>query len=101
MPGTHELFNTHFPRFPVLPGVLILADAVQVARLALARSSARGWRLTQARGVRWRRYVQPGDTMDLSVEIKGDLGETATFSAAVKVGNRVVATVDQLHFVAR
>ena len=31
IPGTLAVFNTHFPRFPVVPGVLILRDLVKVA----------------------------------------------------------------------
>jgi 3-hydroxyacyl-[acyl-carrier-protein] dehydratase len=101
VPATLEVFDTHFPRFPVLPGVLVLADAVQVATLALARRSDREWRLTGVRGVRWRRYVQPGDTIEVGVQIKDDPGERAVFSATIKVGNRVVATIDEIFFAAR
>ena len=33
VPNTLDVFDTHFPRFPVLPGVLIIDDLTDTTRI--------------------------------------------------------------------
>ncbi len=45
VPSTLDLFDSHFPRFPVLPGVLILGTLGALAELLLRDTTRRpgGW----------------------------------------------------------
>ena len=61
----------HFPRFPVLPGVLILGSLGELARELLEQSDRQRWRLRRRRAAcGFRHFVQPGDQMELAVELK-------------------------------
>ena len=48
VPNTLAIFDTHFPRFHVLPGVLILGSLGELARLVVEGDSDRTWRLAGA-----------------------------------------------------
>ncbi|AHH99628.1 3-hydroxyacyl-ACP dehydratase FabZ [Kutzneria viridogrisea] len=93
--STLDVFRSHFPRRPVLPGVLILDDMVAVARLALGEVDGR-WTLVRADRLRYRHFVRPGQAMGIRVDVVGIAGDTATCRAAVSVGDRVVTTADAL-----
>jgi 3-hydroxyacyl-[acyl-carrier-protein] dehydratase len=77
-----EYLADHFPRFPVMPGVLMLE--------ALVESAAWLWRITsnyhypvivlrEVRNVKYGTFMQPGRKMDLSVELVKIDGSFATF----------------------
>src|SRR5438067_960018 len=77
-----EYLADHFPRFPVMPGVLMLE--------ALVEAAAWLWRVTtgfehtvialrEARNVKYGTFMQPGRRMDVSVELVKRDGESATF----------------------
>ncbi|MQS15555.1 hydroxymyristoyl-ACP dehydratase [Streptomyces kaniharaensis] len=93
VPGTLALFATHFPRFPVLPGVLILDDIAETARLA---AGAGAWTLAEVSRIRYRRYVEPGDRMVVDVRITEASADTIRGSATVTVDGRTVTTVREL-----
>jgi 3-hydroxyacyl-[acyl-carrier-protein] dehydratase len=97
VPGTLHVFATHFPRFPVLPGVLILDDIVRAARLA-APKVPRGsrWVLAEARRVRYRHFAEPGDRLEISVTVIETTESSVTFKAAVGVDGRDITTIRQL-----
>ena len=85
VPNTLAIFDSHFPRRPVLPGVLVLGSLAELARVLLAERESGTWRLARADRVRYRHFIQPGDQMEIEVEVK-DFGEQqATFEAAVTV----------------
>jgi len=100
VPHTLDVFATHFPRFPVLPGVLILDDLARVARLAVTSPAAttrvQVWTLAAARRVRYRHFVQPGDTLELVVTVTELSGTRAVCQAVARVDGRPVTTVQEL-----
>ena len=96
VPHTLAIFDTHFPRFPVLPGVLILGSLGQLAAALLREQTGKEWRLAGAEQIRYRHFVQPGDQMELSVDLKDLSDDTATFSATVRVDGKPVTTARQL-----
>jgi 3-hydroxyacyl-[acyl-carrier-protein] dehydratase len=79
--------------------VLILADLVQVATLWARREASGSWRLAGVKQVRWRHYVQPGDRMDLDVELKRIDGAEVVVSGTVRVAGKVVATIAEIRLV--
>ena len=58
VPGTHAWFSTHFPRRPVLPGVL--QDMAELAAMVCS-VDPRYWRVSSVRTVRFRHFVGPGE----------------------------------------
>ena len=97
VPSTLAIFDSHFPRFPVLPGVLILGSLGLLASLLLAEDTSASWRLAGAETVRYRHFVQPGDQMDLTVELKERGSSAAICSGTVRVDGKPVTTVRKLH----
>lgn len=101
VPATLAIFDSHFPRFPVLPGVLILGSLGALAAALLQETSGGTWRLAGANAVRYRHFVQPGDELELVVELKESDGSTAVCSATARVDGRPVTTVRRLHMESR
>ena len=82
-------FAGHFPGNAVMPGVLIveaLAQAGAVTALSVPENKGKLVLFAGIDGVRFKRVVRPGDTLDLKVEV---LMARATVGKA-----KVVATVD-------
>ncbi len=68
-----EYLGDHFPKFPVLPGVLLLQGLIESASW-LVRAS-QGFThsmilLEQAKNVRYKSFLAPGDQIQYSVEAK-------------------------------
>jgi 3-hydroxyacyl-[acyl-carrier-protein] dehydratase len=99
VPNTLDIFDSHFPRFPVVPGVLILGSLAELAGRLLSQRTGQRWRLARAEQVRFRHFVQPGDQMALSVDLKEFSPTAAVFSASVKVEDKVVSTVRKIRMV--
>jgi 3-hydroxyacyl-[acyl-carrier-protein] dehydratase len=99
VPNTLAIFETHFPRFPVLPGVLILGTLGELAAHLLEQESGGAWRLKGAERVAFRRFVQPGDQLELSVELIDRSAEEATLSGQVTVDGTLVTRARRLHAV--
>lgn len=77
-----EYLADHFPRFPVMPGVLML-QAVTEASAWLWRATS-GFRhavivLREARQVKYGAFMQPGRRMDVFVEMTKQAESAATF----------------------
>lgn len=88
-----EYLADHFPRFPVLPGVLMLEAMVQSARRLLHESvegsdaSASGgrWVLAEAKNIRYGNMVRPGEQLRVSVEMMKCEGDRYSFKGEGKV----------------
>ena len=94
--NTMSIFDSHFPRFHVLPGVLILGSLGALAAELLEQETGRKWKLSGADRVGFRHFVQPGDTMELSVELKSRDDDEAVLSGEVKVDGKVVTRARKL-----
>ncbi|MGO4417433.1 3-hydroxyacyl-ACP dehydratase FabZ family protein [Streptomyces sp. MCAF7] len=103
VPHALPVLDTHFPRFPVLPGVLILDTLAQVAAVALGAvgEGQERWGLAEARRIRFRHYVTPGDRMETTVDIAEVTGDTALCTGTVRVDGRSVTTVRVLRMARR
>jgi len=99
IPATLQIFDTHFPRMPVLPGVLILGSLAELATRLLQERTGKRWRLGRAEQVRFRQFVQPGDQIALAIELKSFAPEAAVFTATVKVDGKLVSSARVLHMV--
>lgn len=101
VPNTLAIFDTHFPRFPVLPGVLMLGSLGVLAAELLQADSDRQWRLQGADRVAFRHFVQPGDQLELTVKLSKRDDTEAVLSGEASVEGRVVVRARKLRMVPR
>ncbi|GCE14920.1 3-hydroxyacyl-ACP dehydratase FabZ family protein [Tengunoibacter tsumagoiensis] len=97
IPNTLSLFTSHFPRFPILPGVLLLDSLVHVGIHLLEIQTEQQWRLHRVKQVSFRHFVQPGDQLQLEVEVKQIEPMRAHLSGKVFAGGKCMATVRHIH----
>jgi 3-hydroxyacyl-[acyl-carrier-protein] dehydratase len=97
-----EYLADHFPRFPVMPGVLMLQACVEAAAWL--------WRATtsfthpvivlrEVRSVKYGTFMQPGRRMDVTVDLTKADDTVATFKGkgANDAGEQTVAAQFTLH----
>lgn len=96
MSPDEELFRDHFPGFPVVPGVLLTEMMAQAAGKCLdAEDAARGKAmLAQIRSASFRRWVRPGERIDIHAEIKASAPSYASARCWVSVGGDRAAEAD-------
>lgn len=92
---TEDFLADHFPRFPVMPGVLQLETILQLASwlIFVTKDFSVKTKLTEVRGVKFSGFIRPGDQMVVRVEITGIDGDSATFKAEVLVDGKVRSSV--------
>ncbi len=93
VPSTLLVFDSHFPRFPVLPGVLLLRAMTD---LSVRVAGGRDWRLRSARQVRFRHFVEPGDQVVLTAEVVASTTDVVELTAGARVAGTIVATASRL-----
>jgi len=96
VPNTLAIFDSHFPRFPVLPGVLILGSLGALACQLLEQETGGQWRFAGADRVGFRHFVRPGDQLELTVELKERTDAAALLSGEAAVDGRVVTRARRL-----
>lgn len=101
VPNTLAIFDSHFPRFPVLPGVLMLGSLGALAGVLLEAETDKPWRLAGADRVAFRHFVQPGDQLELTVKLSKRSDTEATLSGEISVDGRVVVRARKLRAVVR
>jgi 3-hydroxyacyl-[acyl-carrier-protein] dehydratase len=101
VPNTLSILDSHFPRFPVLPGVLILGSLGELAARLLQEQTGRPWRMADAKQVRFRHFICPGDEMELAVDIKSCSNQQAVLSGVVRVEGKVMTQARQIRMVPR
>jgi len=89
------LFAGHFPKRPVLPGVIITESLVQAGALLLAGRGERGEPvLARIRSARFRREVLPGDLLCLAVRLLAVDGGFFTIIGRAEVAGKRVANCE-------
>jgi len=90
VPNTLAIFDSHFPRFHVLPGVLMLGSLGTLCAELLEQRTGKPWRLAGADRVAFRHFVQPGDQLVLNVKLKDLADAEATLTGEASVEGKVV-----------
>lgn len=90
-----QYLEDHFPRFPVMPGVLML-EAMFQAAVWLVRQSE-GFThsmvtLKEARNVKYADFVEPGETLVVSAELVKEEPQVVTLKTQGMVGDKVAVT---------
>lgn len=94
---SEDFFNDHFPRHPIMPGVLILESLAQLAGLLLEASVEKEYRvnikaiLTLMERTKFRQIVKPGDVLNLQVEINSLHQDSGKVKVKALVENKIVA----------
>ncbi len=100
-PPELELFQDHFPGFPVVPGVVLMESLAQLAGKLIGYSvrQARGdWPfpiLSMMQGVKFRKFVRPGEEVRLEARVVSLREESAVMDVRAWVGGRTVAQAEQ------
>ena len=97
---TEDVFATHFPNFPVLPGVLVTETMSQVGAMAIASGYAmeRKARLVALRGAKFRHFVRPGDQLLVEVDHLRSSGDREFWKAKARVGTKLIAAVAEFEY---
>ena len=90
-----EYLQDHFPRFPVMPGVMML-EALHQAAMWLVKSGDRFESplvlLREVRSVKFGDFLAPGDTLQVTAETVKESGNLVTVKAiATKAGRTTVS----------
>jgi 3-hydroxyacyl-[acyl-carrier-protein] dehydratase len=99
VPSTLEVFDTHFPRFPVLPGVMILDTVAELAAALLEHRTGAKWILAGVDRARYRHFVRPGDQLSAAVVVTELCGSEAALRASASVDGVPVATMRTVRMV--
>lgn len=93
---SEDFLEFHFPRFPVMPGALILESLVQLSGWLEAASSdfSRWFLLEQVKTIKYYGFALPGDQIVLRVEPNGDEGGMRLFKGLATVGGERRVVVD-------
>jgi UDP-3-O-[3-hydroxymyristoyl] N-acetylglucosamine deacetylase/3-hydroxyacyl-[acyl-carrier-protein] dehydratase len=94
-----NFFEGHFPKRPVMPGVLIIEAMAQVGGvLMLAQEEHRGKiaYFMAANNIKFRKTVVPGDQLMLEVEVVKLRSKTGQVHTQASVAGKVVAEADLL-----
>lgn len=96
MPPDEELFDDHFPGFPVVPGVLLTEMMGQAAgKCLVAEDAARGQPiLVQIKSATFRGWVRPGERIVLVADIRSSRREFATASCHAEVRDQKVCSAE-------
>jgi 3-hydroxyacyl-[acyl-carrier-protein] dehydratase len=82
----------HFPGRPVMPGVLIVEALAQTGAVAVLSEEENRGRLALFAGIddcRFKRIVEPGDTLDLRCELVQARGPIGRGKAEARVGGEL------------
>lgn len=92
-------FQGHFPGSPIMPGVLQLEALAQAGGILFNKLTGRGGKISYYTGVdkaRWRRMVNPGDSLRLEVTIDRIRLGMARMTGKVWVGDELATEAEML-----
>lgn len=90
-------FQGHFPRKPIMPGVLQLEAIAQTAGILTMRSAENFGKLAyfmSAENVKWRKPVVPGDTVIIQVDMVRTRGKIGKAKGVCKVKDEIVSEAE-------
>lgn len=104
VPADLDIFRGHFPDHPVLPGVIIMEALAQAASFCiLVERGAEGsiGFLTGIDGAKFRRQVEPGETLTLKGRIVKSSSRLCVAEVEASVDGAVCASATQKYVLAK
>ena len=96
--GDEPFLRGHFPGDPILPGVLLIEAAAQLAGVVAQSDPAiaplAGLKLTAVRGAKILGAARPGEVVHLEASIIARLGNLIQAQARARVGDTLVLTAE-------
>ncbi len=96
--GDESFLRGHFPGDPILPGVLLIEAAAQLAGVVAQSDPAiaplAGLKLTALRSVKILGAARPGDVVRLQASVIGRLGNLIQVQASGRVGDALILTAE-------
>jgi 3-hydroxymyristoyl/3-hydroxydecanoyl-(acyl carrier protein) dehydratase len=95
---TEDYLATHFPQFPVVPGAMMIDSVLELAGVLLqtvVEGGHAGVRLVSIRRARFRRFVRPGDQLEVVAELVTADSEqrSATVKGLLRVGDEEASVI--------
>jgi 3-hydroxyacyl-[acyl-carrier-protein] dehydratase len=87
--GSEYFFEGHFPNRPVMPGVLIVEAMSQASMVLMGTGD---YVIKTVSNIKFRRTIEPGDILDISVEKTAGDGDHPEFSCKVNVDGELAAS---------
>lgn len=104
IPPDLDIFQGHYPGYPLMPGVLLCEAVFQTGALFMSKliqdpkraseSSGTAPLLTRIKGAKFKREVKPGDTIRMHVTLDENIGNAWFFKGKVTVSNKTAVKVD-------
>ena len=94
-----NFFVGHFPKKPIMPGVLIIEALAQACALLAAKPvppTAESWEffIVGIENARFRKPVVPGDTLELNCTVTRERSKLFTFKCEAKVAGQVATEAE-------
>jgi 3-hydroxyacyl-[acyl-carrier-protein] dehydratase len=99
---SEDFFDDHFPRRPVMPGVLLLEGMAQLSGLLLEASLSQKYAksakavLTVLERTKFRALVKPGDTLVYRAELRSLNEAGGKTRTTARRGNSIVASTEMV-----
>ena len=99
---SEDFFDDHFPRRPVMPGVLILEGMAQLSGLLLEESLHQQYSktakavLTVLERTKFRTLIKAGDTLHYRTEVKSINEAGGKVKATASLGKKVVTSTEMV-----
>ena len=88
----------HFPGFPLVPGVILCESALQTGAILIASNIQVGEAMvpvaTRLDGVKFKRMVRPGDTIEIEVTLNEVVSSAYFMTGKITVGGKLAARLD-------
>ena len=99
---SEDFFDDHFPRHPIMPGVLVVEALAQLSGLLLEATVERDYKkkvkalLSIIEKVKFRNISKPGDTLVLNSEILSVHEDSGRVKTIAKVDEKVIAEAEMI-----
>ena len=97
-PENLEIFEDHFPGFPVVPGVLLTEMMGQCSALCLesAHTDLTSAMLIQIKNATFRQWVKPGVLLDIHADVLSDKAKLARVEVRTEIDGSLTAKAELL-----
>jgi len=101
IPEDLDIFKGHYPNNPLMPGVLLCEAVFQSGALLMAKTDFSNITqsgtvpvLTRIGNAKFKRTVLPGDTLQITVEIKEIISNVCFLKGSIRVDQKVAIKVE-------